>query len=163
MELKTNSWRAWYYKQFYCTDKLPKSLCVYFWKLLISLILFSVTYPAFILNVLFKEHVVPFLLGAMMWIVSLMFWDIVIHPKNHHLLINLQNFMIYPLLGFITICVGSAICFGAGYLIVNFGFYLYHKKDNRKNKKEKVALKPNIITTYAKAFIGRFCPIIHWR
>jgi hypothetical protein len=162
MELKSKSWYAWYYRQFYgySSVELPKSLCVFFWKMLFSLIVFPISWPGFIFYFIDSKRESEYpdakgKIGVAVWFSGLILSIIVlslfgITPKSPTCLLWL------PLLGIFL--------FGVIVLLAYCFYILYEFLSNRfKSKKPKKVANKNWFQGGVKSSIGKYCPKINWK
>jgi len=187
--LKENGLLAILYKWFYCTIILPKSLCPFFWKELIAVILgipiFIFTLPMFPwylkdLNTFKKNPPNNFdintdyfwyirdnlpLIGKgwfYRFMASLSCWIVI-------------WFLLYILYGIYNIIIGNfehgssgmviilfiTIIITTGIVVLYFLFkYLIKYLSNRKTNKSESSI---VISEFIKAKIGKYCPKITWK
>jgi hypothetical protein len=160
MELNSNSINARLYRWFYHknTNQMPKSLCPYFWQLLIMYV-FIVPYtlialPYHLFNNWKNESFVSGIVGSL--VVYLFLFGI----------FTMVTFIVFLFIklpeksGWVHICVGGAVFwfFTIGILLVNFFEYLWEKPKGSLREK-----KPNIIAEFIKAKYNRYCPKITWK
>jgi hypothetical protein len=164
MELNSNSINARLYRWFYHkhTNQMPKSLCPYFWQLLIMYV-FIVPYTLFTLpyhlfNKWENESFVSGIAGS--FVVYLCLFGIFTMFSFVTFLFN--NL---PEKGFWSnVCVSGFILwvFTIGGLISELTKYLW-SKSREKSKTTTIDKKPNIIVEFIKAKYNRYCPKITWK
>ena len=168
MKLKLDSSHALIYQYIYATDTLPKSLCPYFWKLFLAIVLFIpyslIVLPYIIMQCIFNEELREdgfwkrigwsFLLYGCIASIS---WFIV---TNYHMIKAIFGFYSYnrewASMGaifwtfIILITLFILIINGFEKLII----YSVNKKYETKQS--------SIIGEFIKAKIGKYCPKIDW-
>lgn len=157
MELSINSWHSKLYNIFY-TKGLPQSLCPYFWKLVLSIVLF-----------------VPFTL----WFLPLSIINFIISKNNSsypqyfdkinlNLSVSLNGIIIllFDLIHALLHKYFLGILLLILMVIVVFTVLVCLKKlFKKKQKKEKVIKikRPTILQEFIKAKYNKYCPKINWQ
>ena len=160
MELKLNSWHVWLYNYTF-NSKLPDSLCPYFWKLVLALLLFPINvvlrlpvYISFLFIDTYKdEYSERTGSGIFLWflIVFCIFAPIAIY---HNIL---WWFNAYSYNNDLAICGGFLLIIIAVIIIA----VLNENNDIAYNIKYKA--KNNILVNYSKAWYNNYCPKINWK
>lgn len=170
MNLNPYSWHAYLYRYTYGKEvcELPKSLCTYFWKLVLAIIIFIPGYPGIILKLSFSrkdwDHKMAFPIIGMI----LNFFVIISGTDRFHIsTINKLWSSFWLVYGWGWIIIGlviaSMIClFFMAWLasIISDAIkskreikpYNYHKPD-----------KTYILFEFTKAFFNKYCPKIQWK
>jgi len=157
MKLKQKSWYAWYYQNFYGED-LPVSLCVFFWKELLAIILFPITWLNVIFNYKKQDYDrLPIGLTIALHCVGIgvgLLITIPLHLKNpiHLLWVGIPGLILLAILIGIVVGVGFVL-----YQLVGFISRLFYKY--KPAYKEP---KPSWFKEGIKAFFGKYCPKIDW-
>jgi hypothetical protein len=164
MILNSNSFHAKLYRWFYGTDKLPESLCPYFWKLVIAYILFIpfgiLTLPYEIFSrtgdVVEDDECISYRIGSSLVLYFMLFLIVCLlssislfwyfNPKDR----IFTNIQVGGLIAWIVIF---------GVVIYEFFKYLRNKWIYKSYFKEKT---DNIITSFVKAKYNKYCPKITW-
>ena len=157
MKLNKNSWHAWLYRNSY--KELPDSLCPYFWKLLIVLLLLPFTYIGYIIPDIRKEKsislnaLITFATVFVMY-TSYVVGDYALEPTS--LLMEVASFV----LGLLCVATSAGTILGICALILYIKDkcedYMYDKRYGKHNKKEY------IVVEWWKGFTGKYCPRINW-
>ena len=164
MELNSNSFNARLYRWFYHkgTNQMPKSLCPYFWQLLIMYV-FIVPYTlialpyhlfngwknySFVSGIVGSFVVYLFLFGIFSMISFVTFLFIHLPEKSLWMNVCVFGFISW----FFTICG----------LIIHFSPYLWNKL-KIKPRETFTEKKPNLIIEFIKAKYNRYCPNITWK
>lgn len=179
MKINRNNLSARLYRWFYITDEMPKTLCPYFWKLVI---MYMLILPVGIINlplIIFNENDefdnwgerfgIGVLCYTFLFLISLMLFSIVTIPiwglfENDYKHFQLGGIMVWSV----------AITVFIGFLMVK----LINKiKDKKRYKRMGYTLdedgnwvrtgvvvknKSNIITEFIKAKYNKYCPKIDW-
>lgn len=157
MQLQTSSWHSRLYTFTY-SKMLPQSLCPYFWKLVLAMVLFiplTILYlPLIILRLVFEFNYFrypTYFKGKdlrFMWLSNAICWDLIwiirgfIHKEWKVLLFLFVAILIVT---FVVIVTAN----------------LFEPKPKKiKPKKEK---EPGILTEFIKAKYNRYCPKIYWQ
>lgn len=143
MELSIKSWHAKVYNFFYLED-LPKSLCPYFWKLVLAI---------FVL--------IPFLITVFLGSIALIITLIVylFHVKLS-LFFSWHHFeMLLIFIGIVAVVVS---------VILSIGYIVSKITDRYNNKKKYFVSKskvknPTILQEFVKAKYNKYCPKINWQ
>lgn len=160
MELNSNSINARLYRWFYHkhTNQMPKSLCPYFWQLLIMYVFIVpytlITLPYHLFNRWNNESFVSGIVGSL--VVYLFLFGI----------FTMVSFVTFLFVGlpangvWVHICVCGFVLwfFVIGALFSKFIEYLWEKP--KGTFKEK---KPNLIIEFIKAKYNKYCPNITWK
>lgn len=158
MELKSKSWYGWYYKQFYNTYHLPKSLCKFFWGMILAILLFPITYPILIFRKMSKDTSdYPTMLGGLFWFMGLVGTIPLIKLFSIKSLTLL--FLINPL-GLILAIIFLGLFFGIIYCTVILVQYLLKRF---KYRSKFIYANNNWFTEGIKSFFGKYCPKIDWK
>ena len=159
MELLTNSWHARLYNWTYDSD-ICSSLCPYFWKILIAIVLFIPNFilsiPSLILtDIRKKSDVSPIIrvsIGIGLWfalglVIFVLFGT---------------GFMIMALLGLASWSTGIPSAFLLLWLVILgiVGYLFIDEKLKNRTPKES---KPNVFTEFIKAKYNNYCPKITWK
>ena len=184
MELNVNGVSARLYRWFYVTDKMPQSLCPYFWKLVIAYILLLpvaiLSFPIFLFK---QEDSVenafqrPFI-GGFMWTVLCIVAIMIVGPLSTLFTGFLHDGSFLAIIqstGFLTLFVVITISLVAGIIYLASKI----KEQNRRRRSEWIwneygdyiknpdyspyAAKPNIIIEFIKATYHKYCPKIDWK
>jgi len=169
MEMNKNSWIASYYRRFWeirPEGNLPVSLCEFFWKMILGLICFPLVWPGFALLILDRSYfrdfrLISFLLGLVsipFGFMALIPFDAV--PFRHHFLAAV---LALQLVGLGVIALLVLIGIGIGILKENLRKrgtlnFLKFGKGRTENQHQESWIKEGW-----KAFLGRYCPKIHWK
>ena len=163
MKLNKNSINAKLYRWFYQKDEMPKSLCPYFWKLVIAwtfgLPLVIATIPSIILfkyegakmdqsTRIFSSFVIYgmiFLAFSMLFSISLFWYSF---PNKSFL----HDAQIGGMIGW-----GVVIIVGLTYAIQHF-----YKKIKQKDREVDNVKDPSLIQEFIKAKYNKYCPKIDW-
>ena len=160
MELNYNSKLAMFYRWYYKTEKMPNSLCPYFWKLILPFItgIFILRLLAELTKKMHSEWEWSFMdiIAVHMWGVMVVLGigtvaGMIVLPFTY----GNESFYILHIMGVL------------GYLIVAAGIitllvkYIIEKRQRRTlvvyKKKE-----PNVLYEGIKAIFKKYCPIIKW-
>jgi hypothetical protein len=166
MTLNENAPLARLYRWFYLDDQMPKSLCPYFWKLvlmwiaIIPVTLFSI--PTFIMAAIFKDPKVERLgerigISTIIWlglwvistlIVAIISFFVSFQPEG--------DLDLFAKLGYV-------------FWVVIICVILYHqyrkmqdKRIEKKRKGVKSEPKVSIVKEFIKATYNKYCPRITW-
>ena len=164
MELNKNSNIAKLYRWFYKVDSwnMPKSLCPYFWKLVIMWMLIlpvTIMYLPVIIGSIFNKFkfhskddrgFISFIAYLAIFVGTSILISISIIWNNQ--IMNKESLLgLYQLIGLTLL----------GILIVGFiTYYLTTIKFTSNKPKEK---KPSIIKEYIKGRYNKYCPTINWK
>ena len=184
MELNTNGVSARLYRWFYLTDRMPQSLCPYFWKLVIAYIFaLPVGIIALPMRVTktddeFDNFGERLFFGAFLWVLFALAFAIVVGPISTIFIgiLNDKSFLSHiQVIGFISLFTGITIAFTYGII------YLFEKRKQAKRRKKSEYIwndkgdyipnpeyvpytpKPNIIVEFIKAAYNKYCPKIDWK
>lgn len=157
VELKEKSLLTWLYKQGWRTNELPKSLCPYFWKLLIVLLCLPMTWPIVLMECKKKYfdgngvYLFMYSLGGL--IIQLMVFATCVSIYTNP----------------ITVLSTFLIIFGGGYGVYKCVNYCEKVKE-RKLDLLIAGHKPKESSEFYKTFSSAFkaiqdkvCPIIEWK
>lgn len=184
MELNVNGVSARLYRWFYVTDKMPQSLCPYFWKLVIAYIfivpLAVLSLPIFLFkqqNSIENAFQRPFI-GGFMWAFLLIAVMMIVGPLSSLFVGFLHDgsFLAHiQSVGFITLFVVITMSLIGGIVYLTSKI----KEQNRRRRSEWIwdeygdyiknpdyspyAAKPNIIIEFIKATYHKYCPKIDWK
>lgn len=156
MELNSKSWYSWYYKQFYNTKILPQSLCIFFWKILLAIVLLPFIYPILLFRKVVKDHDISTSFGLLLWFIGFIGCTpivIIFKIKSWYNLLWLHP------LGLIIMGISIGMFIAIVYIIYEFISFIYNKYNRIKIYKEP---KENIVIVMTKAFFGKYCPKIKW-
>lgn len=173
MKLNYNSFSAKLYRWFYGGNKMPSSLCPYFWKLVVCYIL---ALPLFILsfpystyeliwgdNQFREENIfartitslfICFVVGLALFIIMVMLSPVMllfVEPVKHSFLSQLL--------------MGSCVFWFVGFPIVSVVFLhgKYKERKLRKKYDNNDEKTPNIVVEMVKAKYHKYCPKIDWK
>lgn len=156
MELNSKSWYSWYYKQFYNTKILPQSLCIFFWKILLAIVLLPFIYPVLLFRKVVGVNDFSTSFGLLLWFIGVTGCTPIVtifKIKSWYNLLWLQP------LGLVISCVFTGILIVIIYIIYKSINFIYNKSNKIKIYKEP---KENIVIVMTKAFFGKYCPKIKW-
>jgi hypothetical protein len=171
MIIDKKSWHYGMVKYSYLTKNLPKSLCGYFWQLVISMILFPISYPIFIYNkYLIKYHSkvdmynINALMSILIWLLGFII-SISIYNNTIGNDVNLFYFIITStLVGFISTILLKFFIDFVIFLIFKIGDFIDELEFNRIYYKiENNNIKSNIFLEYLKAVKNKICPFIEYK
>jgi hypothetical protein len=169
MKLNKNSINAKLYRWFYQKDQMPKSLCPYFWKLVIAWVfalpLAIVTLPAIIMGIngsmnfrhdgakedQFTRIFASLVMYGMIFVAFSMLFSISLFWHSFPNKSFLHDAQISGI-----ICWGVVIIVGLSYAIEHF-----YKKIKQKDK--GVDVNPSLIKELIKAKYNKYCPKIDWK
>lgn len=164
MKLQTDSWHAWYYKQWYGTYNLPQSLCPYFWKLLITLLLFPITWPGTLFCAISQSKQFDGAFGVIVWLVSMCAGVGTISIIEKIMQIKFTGLLclsIAPIFGLIVTTIVFTIMCSTIYGIVQLIQYI-KSKIKRKDIEMVKEKQPSWFTEGIKSFFGKYCSMIEW-
>ena len=169
MELNLNSFSAKLYKWFYAIEtnkywtieaQMPKTLCSYYWELVVAYILAIPLAVLIVPTYLFEQYKGDksherIGAGFVLWSVVFIFFTL-IYPL-------FEYFSILPIIGNLfeascilwSIIIIIAMAIGCGI----FWDYLADRIENNRTYYEK---KPNLLIEYIKAKKNKYCPKITW-
>lgn len=180
MELSKNSVWAKLYRWFYVEKAMPETICTYFWKLLLAVLLSPVIFifalPTNIINLFTKNigdgYVDLFLSDTFterfivnvvvnVGILCILCILIALYTIPVYGMFDVSHYLYhFQFTGAVTILVGIVILLSA------FGIYLnkiYDKFKNRnKNVKDKKP-KVNLLKEFIKSKYNKFCTKINWK
>jgi len=184
MELNLNGVSARLYRWFYVTDRMPESLCPYFWKLVIAYILVTPVAVLILPIFLFKQQDLVetpshrFFIGVILWVVLSLAIMMIVGPLSTLFTGFLHDgsfLAIIQSMGFLTLFVVVTISLVAGIIYLASKI----KEENRRRRSEWIwdeygdyiknpdyspyAAKPNIIIEFIKATYHKYCPKIDWK
>lgn len=158
MKLNLNSWHAKLYKNSY--NGLPETLCPYFWKLLLAIVLLPIT---------FVGYLFPFIREAKSLFLNFLatFIAAAIIVTSYGLG---ENFIEYcslkdQIIGFMIGLGTMILVFAAITAILFVIFYLDDYLEDRKYQRRWNRNEPKkqwIIVEWWKGFYGKYCPRINW-
>lgn len=156
LEFNTKSWHSRLYQSTYGSG-LPSTICGYFWKLLLAILVAIPCWPAHAFNIITKEYSTGIV--AVIHVPLLIVAGAFLHMEEKVGTTPLYTLYwqgIIVIIGFsIALTIGILICLFIG----NLYEYLTQSAFKKKKKKEK---KPSPITEGWKAFIGKYCTPINW-
>ena len=171
MKLHLDSFSSKFYRFFYETTQMPKSLCPYFWKLVLAwtlTIMFGVPATVFLLPILiisifskdaretWKENkYTAVAVGFIIEFAIFLFFSIPVF------LLTMFGYTEYVKDTFL----GDYAILGGVVLVISiiFGLYFTIKYVADKVKKGKHDIKkPNVVKEFIKAKYNRYCPKIDW-
>ena len=184
MELNTNGVSARLYRWFYVTDRMPESLCPYFWKLVIAytfLVPFAIlNFPIFLFmpQDSVENTTQRLFAGAFLWVVLLLAIEMVVGPISAIFtgFLHDGSFLAHIQAGgFLTLFVVIVISLVSGII-----YLIQLRKDKRRRKQLEYiwndegdfvpnpdyvphVKKPNIIVEFIKATYNKYCPKIDWK
>jgi len=166
MKIKENQWHAKLY--YYSYNTLPKSLCRYFWMLLLSIVLLPITWCGYVVPKVRKDRgnnigsFIGFTVG-LFYVGSLLLPYLLGNAFSKlNELVDISDVQMLGI-GYILLILMAAAIFLLLFLAFNVFPYLKEKLEERtKNKKPKQEKGPSIISEYYKAFMGKYCPRIDW-
>lgn len=161
MKLSTNSWHSKLHEYMYAGD-LPKSLCPYFWKLVIGVLL---VIPVTIIYLPF------FLFYSPKKFDGLIHWRLAVGIGTANAicvlvcgilwLIGIRTYLteIFALIALLAIGIFTVIM-----TITGIGILVEKIPSKRKPRKPKLRKdpKPNLLLEFIKAKYERYCPKIYW-
>lgn len=184
MELNVNGVSARLYRWFYVTDRMPQSLCPYFWKLAIAYILLV---PVAVLGfpiLLFKQEdsvenpAQRLFIGGFMWAFLLLAVIMIVGPLSTLFtgLLHDGSFLAHVQAGGLIILFVVIVFF----LVSRIIYLIQLRKDKRWRKQLEFiwndegdlvrnpeyiphVKKPNIIVEFIKASYNKYCPKIDWK
>lgn len=159
MELSKESWHSKLYRFTYISE-LPQSLCPYFWKLVLSIVLFI---P---LTILF----IPLIIGRFLFEYSYFRYPTYFKKKDllFMVMINCWTWNVYWIVKalfhkewvlILIVFVGVLILL----LIIFIKHNLFPSKNEPKKEKPKKEKQPSILTEFIKGKMGKYCPKINWQ
>lgn len=184
MELNSNGVSARLYRWFYLTDRMPQSLCPYFWKLVIA---YTFLAPFAILNFpifLFRQQdsiensTQRIFIGALLWIVLWLAISMIVGPISAIFkgVLHDGSFLAHvQAIGILTLFVVIVISLVSGII-----YLIQLRKEKRRRKQLEFIWndegdfvrnpdyvphveKPNIIIEFIKAAYHKYCPKIDWK
>jgi hypothetical protein len=164
MKLNPYSWHAWVYRYTYggWPADLPKSLCVYFWKLVVAIVLTVAGYPGLILKIWLArndhDHGMMFpLLGITLNVLALGAGHDAL--KKNYTLIEQYGMGMLALVILALCCLTVWGIFCIGQAISN-----YFASESKPSKIKPISPKKSyILFEYSKAFFNKYCPTIQWK
>lgn len=165
MKLNNSSWYVWIYRSSYGIEKyqLPKNLCPFFWKLLLSFVLLPFVFFGHLCNIK-RIELNGIAIGSLIQVLMLLITGVTFSDYFHaHYWTWILFFK----------CYGLAFLFITGFvigiviiilLLTYIQFIIKYIKTNRKPKKIKTyqQKEPSIITSFIKAKYNKYCPSIEW-
>jgi len=166
MKIKENKWHAELY--YYSYNTLPKSLCRYFWMLLLSIVLLPITWFGYSIPKL-REDKSNNIVSFMIFTVSIVYVGSLLLPyllgnafSKVNELVDISDVQMLGI-GYILLIILAAAIFILLFLAFDVFPYLKEKLEEiTKHKKPKQKKEPSIVVEYYKAFMGKYCPRIDW-
>jgi mannose/fructose/N-acetylgalactosamine-specific phosphotransferase system component IIC len=170
MKLNSNSVTARLYRWFYMNDQMPKSLCPYFWKLLIMWFLLIpyaiVTLPIIVFGVFDRSVDDEFDCGGRL-MASGFLWFLVygVVSMGYSIIVWVFSvkyveslFVIGSFLWLISI--GFAIYHTFGALIARYKNYKWSKSNKQTNRVK--SKDSSVVVEFVKGWYKKYCPTIDW-
>lgn len=164
MNLQLKSWHTILYKNTY--QGLPDSLCPYFWKLLIAMLLLPITWGGYVIpNIRYTKSI------FLNFMTTVCFYTIGYIIYNISLSIYPEQEGIWEMLLGITVAtgyiVGVTVAISAIFILIYLAStyisdttksVMYKRRLTNEDKPKKTY----ILIEWYKAFKGKYCPKINW-
>ena len=172
MQLSKNSLSAKVYRDFYYTQRMPDSLCPYFWKLvlawLFTILFFPLLIPVYIIKKISKDTEtgslgVKALIGFLLYVALLFLFSIGVFISSIWITYRINTIMYQLFVG--GGIVLTVICLGSSYIGIT---YLIKYMKNKSIKYDENGIKvtaqenPNLVAEFIKAKYNKYCPKINW-
>jgi hypothetical protein len=163
MELKRKSWYAWLYKRTYGTE-LPDNLCPFFWKMILAIVMFPVTWPCIVIELLILDDPSKtrwsgrLFYGFATNVLSIIVCASIMAHYTKHIF-----YWWTSIVGFIITIIGVASILAVIGGLVWLGDTIRLGIVSFFRKKKKTVPKQSILSEYVKARFGKYCPKITWK
>lgn len=147
----------------------PKSLCAFFWAMVLSVSTIPISYPTFIFNLITikKKNLstLPFWHGLLI-IAASFAGESLLFAKKFKACLTFKSVLIWNPVGSIIVLLGVAAFIGIVYLLIMAAERIgewHEKRLEKKYSEPKPSPKqPGIIRQYLKAKKDKVCPIIEY-